>query len=48
MSDPSQWLADIVTKATDDTNAEMKVQRELYALGVEANDDFDTVLEKFG
>ena len=48
LSDPSQWPADILTKATDDSNAEKKVQRELFALGVEANDDFDTVLEKFG
>ena len=37
-----------MTKATDDSNAEKKVQRELFALGVEANNDFDTVLEKFG
>ena len=42
LSDPSQWPADIVTKATDDSNAEKKVQRELFALSVEANDDFDT------
>ena len=48
LSDPSQWPADIVTKATDDSNAEKKVQRELFALSVEANDDFDTGLEKFG
>ena len=47
-SDPFQWPADIVTKTTDDSNAEKRVQRELFALGVEANDDFDTVLEKFG
>ena len=47
-SDPSQWPADFVTMVTDDSNAEKKVQRELFALGVEANDDFDTVLEKFG
>ena len=44
--DPSQWPA--VTEAVDDSNAEKKVQRELFALGVEANDDFDTVLGKFG
>ena len=37
-----------MTKATDDSNAEKKVQRELFALGVEASNDFDTVLEKFG
>ena len=45
--DPSLWPADIVTKATDNSNAE-KVQRELFALDFEANDDFDTLLEKFG
>ena len=45
--DPSLWPADIVTRATDNSNAE-KVQRELFALDFEANDDFDTLLEKFG
>ena len=45
--DPSLWPADIVTKATDNSNAE-KVQRELFALDFEANDDFDTLLEKLG
>ena len=45
--DPSLWPADIVTKATDNSNTE-KVQRELFALDFEANDDFDTLLEKFG
>ena len=42
--DPSLWPADIVTKATDNSNAE-KVQRELFALDFEANDDFDTSRE---
>ena len=37
-----------MTRATDDSNAEKKVQRELFALGVEANDDFDIVLKMFG
>ena len=46
--DPSQWLANIVTMATDDSDAGRKVQRELFALGVETNHDFDTVLKKFG
>ena len=45
--DPSLWPADIVTKATDNSNAE-KVQRELFVLDFEASDDFDTLLEKLG
>ena len=48
LSDPCNWPADIVIKARDDSNAEKKVQRELFTLVVEVNDDFDTVLEKFG
>lgn len=48
LSDPSQWPADIVTKGTDDSNAEKKVQRELFVLSVEANNDFDIILKKFG
>ena len=31
----------------DDSNAEKKVQRELFVLVVDANNDFDTVLKKF-
>ena len=42
------WPADILTRATGDSNAEKRVLRELFALGVEANNDFDIVLKKFG
>ena len=31
----------------DDSNAEKKVQQELFVLVVDANNDFDTVLKKF-
>ena len=34
--------------ATDDSDAGRKVQRELFALGVETNHDFETVFKKFG
>ena len=45
--DPFHWPADNMTEVMDKSNAEKKVQRELFVLVVDANDDFDTVLKKF-
>ena len=48
LADPKKWPTDIVTHATQESQAERKVQRELFAGTVEVNHDFDHVLEKFG
>lgn len=45
---PEKWPPTIVTKACSSSEGERKVQRELFAVGVEANNCFDHVLEKFG
>ena len=47
LADPKKWPTDIVTHATQESQAERKVQRELFAGAVEVNHDFDHVLEKF-
>lgn len=45
---PEKWPPTIVTKACTSSEGERKVQRELFAVGVEAHNCFDHVLEKFG
>ena len=44
ISDESKWPPNIVTKASDMSEAEKKVLRELSAVGVETNDVLETVL----
>ena len=48
LADPKKWPTDIVTHATQESQAERNVQRELFAGAVEVTHDFDHVLEKFG
>ena len=48
LTDPSQWPAEIRTQPTDESKAGRKVQRELFAFGVEGSDDLDAVLDKSG
>jgi hypothetical protein len=47
LSDESKWPPNIVTKASDMSEAEKKVLRELSAVDVETNDVLETVLSKF-
>ena len=48
LADPKKWPTDIVTHATQESQAEGKVQRELFAGTFEVNHNFDHVLKKFG
>ena len=48
LADPNKWPPRIVTKASEKSDAERKVQRELSAVGVEGNDYLDATLSKFG
>ena len=48
LSDPANWPPEIVTEASPQSLAERKVQRELFAVGVEVTNDFDLLLERFG
>ena len=46
--DPSKWPPQIVTKASEMSDAERKVQREFSVVGVEDRNYLDTILSKFG
>ena len=48
LSDPKNWPPDIVRQPTQESQAERKIQRELFAGAVEVNDGLNHVLEKFG
>ena len=48
LADPSKWPPQIVTKASEMSDGERKVQRELSVVGGEVNNYFDTILSKFG
>ena len=48
LADPKKWPTDIVTHATQESQAEGKVQRELFAGTFKVNHNFDHVLKKFG
>jgi len=48
LPNPEKWPPAIVTKTSPNSEKERKVQRELFAVGVEVNDSFDRLLEKFG
>ena len=47
-ANPRKWPPQIVTKASEQSDVERKVQRELYVVGVELNNYLDTTLGKFG
>lgn len=46
--DPSKWSPQMVTKASETSGTERKVQRELAVVGVVGHNYLDTVLGKFG
>lgn len=48
MGDPAQWPPEIVTEPSPESRAERKVQKELFAVGVEGRNEFDDLQEKFG
>ena len=48
LSDPKNWPPDIVRQPTQESQAERRIQRELFAGAVEVNDGLNHVLEKFG
>ena len=48
LADLSKWPPQIVTKASEMSDAERKVQRELSVVGVEDRNYLDTILSKFG
>ena len=48
LADGKKWPTDIVTHATQESQAERKAQREIFAGAVKVNHDFDHILEKFG
>ena len=41
------WPPDIVTKASDESMAEVKATREVFAVAIATTDELDTLLEKF-
>ena len=46
-ADLTSWPEDIVTQASQQSDAERKVQREIFAAAIKISDDLDRVLEKF-
>ena len=48
LSDPKNWPPGIVRQPTQESQAERKIQRELFAGAVKVNDGLNHVLEKFG
>ena len=47
LADPGKWPPQIVTKASEMSDGDRKVQRELSVVGVEVSNYFDTILSKF-
>ncbi|XP_068675376.1 uncharacterized protein [Montipora foliosa] len=47
LSEPVKWPDDIMPGPSPESMAERKLQREVFAVGVETRDDFDLVLWKF-
>ena len=43
---PQQWPPDLVTSATEETRAETKATKELFAVAVEAKDEFDQLITR--
>ena len=48
IEDPAQWPPEIVNQPSPKSRAERKVQKELFAAGVQGRNQFDVLLEKFG
>ena len=48
LANPQEWPPDIVTQPSSESQAELKVQQELFAGAVEVKDDPHLILEKFG
>ena len=48
LGDPAQWPPEIVTEPIPESRAERKVQKELFAVGVQGRNEFDDLLERFG
>ena len=48
LAEPDKWPPQIVTKASEQSDAERKIQRELSVVGVEGRNYLDTILSKFG
>ena len=46
-ADLTSWPEDIVTQASQQSDAERKVQREIFAAAIKISDELDRVLEKF-
>ena len=46
LPNPEKWPTDIVTKPNQETEAEAKRTKEVFAVAVDTRDDFDEVLEK--
>ena len=46
LKDPECWPPDIVTTASTESNAEVKVTKELFALAVEKEYELDNLLSK--
>ena len=46
LSKPEEWPGDVVTEPNKETEAEAKLTKEVFAVAVEARDDFDEVLER--
>lgn len=47
LSKPEEWLREIVTKPNNETEAEAKLAKEVFAVAVDSRDDLDEVLEKY-
>ena len=47
LTDLTSWPEDIVTQASQQSDAERKVRREIFAADIKISDDLDHVLEKF-
>ena len=48
LADPNKWPPQIVTKASDTSDAEKKIKQELSTVGVEENHFLDTILNRYG
>lgn len=47
LSKPEEWSREIVTKLNNETEAEAKLTKEVFAVAVDSRDDLDEVLEKY-
>lgn len=47
LADLTSWPEDIATQASQQSDAERKVQRKIFAAAIKISDDLDCLLEKF-